>query len=120
MKKEPSKPEDNKVLDILKLLTKRVEEATVDIHEMKSDLKFVNLRLHNVETSVGIVKVDMQNMRTNIQNMKVDIGTMKTDIRYVKRNTDDLIETTSEILAKMVTQEELKSLSERVISLEQQ
>lgn len=45
---------------------------------------------------------------------------MKVDIEKMRENIDDLTATTSEILAKMVTQKEFQNLSQRVASLEQQ
>ncbi len=131
------KPKDEKVINILNRLIKRVEEATVDIHSIKSDLKLVSLKLYSVETSVGIIKVDMERMkadiegikkdvqgvkadtkglRTDVDIMRTDIGGMKKDIKDIKREVHDLTLTTAEILANMVTQEEYKSLSKRASS----
>lgn len=99
MKKRRDTTKDEQALDILNRVAKRVEEATVDIHEMKRDLKFVNLRLQNVESNTKIMKIDIEKVREDI---------------------DDLIGMSQEILSKMVTQEEVQSLSQRVSSLEQQ
>ncbi|MBI4084587.1 MAG: hypothetical protein HY431_01645 [Candidatus Levybacteria bacterium] len=97
MNKAQSNEKDKKLTDVLNRLTRRIEEATVDIHEMKRDLKFVNLRLHTVEKNTEITKIDVEKIRQNV---------------------DDLIETSSEILSKMVTQKEFDNLSRRVSSLE--
>lgn len=99
MKKRGETTKDEKALDILKRVAKRIEEATIDIHEIKGDLKFVNLRLHTVESNTKIVKVDIEKVREDM---------------------DDLISMSQEILSKMVTQEELQSLSQRLSSLERQ
>lgn len=96
MKKIVSK--DENIINILKQLTKRIEEATIDIHEMKRDMKFINLKLNSVDHNSGIIKVDVEKTREDVK---------------------DLINMISEILAKMVTQKELQSLSQRVASLEQ-
>ena len=121
------KPKDEQVIDILKRLAKRIEVATVDIHEIKTDLKMVKLRLQSLEHDTGIMKVDMEYMKGDIQGLKkdvgiikVEIGIMKKDIKDLKRNTEDLMENDAEILTKMVTQDELKSLSKRVSALEHQ
>lgn len=97
MKKIKTNVENKELLHLLKQLTKRLEEATVDIHEMKRDLKVVSLKLYSVESNTKIIKVDIERMRENIA---------------------DLIGMNKEILEKMVTQEEFKNLSQRVAALE--
>lgn len=105
MKKIQQKPKDEQTISILKRVAKRVEEATIDISDMKSDLKMVNLRLSGVEHNTEIMKVDIEKMRTVLDE--------------VKRSTDDLIDTTAEILEKAVTHDEHNALSQRVTALEQ-
>ena len=105
MRKIQRKPKEEQTIDILKRVAKRVEEATIDISDMKSDLKMVSLRLSNVEHNTKIMKTDIEKMRTVLDE--------------VKRSTDDLIETTAEILKKAGTQEEVSDLSQRVATLEQ-
>lgn len=78
------------MIDILKSVAIRLEEAVIDINEMKSDLKFINLKLQSVEK--------------NTEEMKQDIN--------------DLIETSAEILSNMVGQKEFNIISEKVIKLE--
>lgn len=89
--------ENEKLSHVLTQLVKRIEEATVDIHEMKRDLKVVSLKLYSVESNTKIMKVDMEKMRGDI---------------------DDLIGMNKEILEKMVTQKEFDGLSRRVAVLE--
>lgn len=62
------KPQNEQSLDILKRVAGRVEEATVDIHEMKRDLKLVNLRLGQVEDNTEIMKVDIEKMREELDD----------------------------------------------------
>lgn len=112
-------PQDEQSLDILKRVAKRVEEATVDIHEMKRDLKFVNLRLGQVERNTELMKVDMEKMRAEIGEIKTDMTRVKKDIKEIKRNTEGLIETTAHILKEAVTHDEHNALSQRVFALEQ-
>lgn len=104
MKKVQGKEKIDQVLDILSRITTRIEEATVDISGMKVDLKSVKLRLHTVEANTELTKIDVERLRVEI----VKIG----------RSVDDVIETQTEILSKMVTQEELTNFSHRVRSLE--
>ncbi len=113
------KPQDEQSIDILKRVAKRVEEATVDISDMKSDLKMVNLRLGGVEHNTEMMKVDMEKMRGDIEEVQGDISTMKKDIKEIKRDTEGLIETTTHILKEAVTHDEHKALSHRVTALEQ-
>ncbi len=89
---------DETIIDALKKISSRVEEAAIDIHEMKRDLKFINLKLHTVEKNTEITKIDVED---------------------IKQDVDDLIETSADILSNMVGQKELVTLSEKVISLEQ-
>ena len=119
MKKIQEEPKDEQTINILKRVAKRVEDATVDIHEMKRDLKFVNLRLGQVEDNTAIMKVDMEKMRNEMDEMKIDMGTMKKDIKDIKRSADNLMEITAEILKKAATREEVNDLCQRVAILEQ-
>lgn len=89
MKKDKQKLQDSQVLDVLKRLTKRIEEATVDISSIKNDVKFVKLRLSGVEHNTELMKVDMEKMRGEIGEIKIDMTSVKKDIREIKRNTDD-------------------------------
>lgn len=120
MKKEQKNPKEENIMQILKRLVKRVEEATVDIHEMKNDLKFVKLRLGSVEDSTKIMKVDMEKMREDISEIKGETNEIKTDVKKVWREVEDLSHTSEEILIKMVVQKEFKDLSQRVAALENQ
>lgn len=99
------KPQEEQSIDILKRLAKRVEEATVDIHDMRFDLKSIKLRLSQVESNTEIMKVDVEKMRTVLEG--------------VSRSTDDLMEMTAEILKKAITLDEHNALSQRVRILEQ-
>ncbi|OGH19891.1 MAG: hypothetical protein A3D74_04815 [Candidatus Levybacteria bacterium RIFCSPHIGHO2_02_FULL_37_13] len=105
MRKTQQKPKDEQTIDILKRVAKRVEEAAIDISDMKSDLKMVSIRLSNVEHNTKMMKVDMEKMRTVLDE--------------VKRSSDDLMEITAEILKKAVTHDEHNALSQRVSALEQ-
>lgn len=60
------KPQDEQSIDILKRVAKRVEDATVDIGEMKRSLRLVNLRLSTVESNTGIMKVDVEKIREEL------------------------------------------------------
>ena len=68
------KPQDEQSIDILKRVAKRVEEATVDINDMRYDLKSVKLRLGNVEHNTEIMKVDIEKLKFDMENMKEHLG----------------------------------------------
>lgn len=96
MKRRKQSSKEEKMVDVLKKLAKRVEVATINIYEITRDLKFLKLGLQNVEHNTGVMKVDIEKIAGNI---------------------DDLIEMNSEILAKMVTRKEFEDLSQRVATL---
>lgn len=104
MKKTKPGLENKELSHILKQLTKRIEAVTVDIHDMRFDLKAAKLRLNTIESNTEIMKVDIENIS--------DVA------EKVKKDTDSLIGITSEILANMVTQKEFNGLSQRVTALE--
>lgn len=85
------KPQEEQSIDILKRVAKRVEEATIDISDMKSDLKMVNLRLGVVEHNTEIMKVD-------IENMKVDMGELGNKIDGVENRLDKRIEHVADLI----------------------
>lgn len=103
-RKEPHLPKNNeKVINILNRVAKRVEEATVDINDIKFDLKSMKLRLIGVEHNTSMIKVDVENSREDLK---------KTETRLNKRITKvgDLITIT---LAQKTEQ-----LERRVVQLE--
>ncbi len=71
------KIKEEQSIDILKRVAKRVEEATIDISDMKSDLKMVSIRLSRVEHNTEIMKVD-------IETMKVDLGETRNELGEVE------------------------------------
>ncbi len=85
------KIKEQQSLDILKKVAKRVEETTVDISSMKSDLKMVSLRLSGVEHNTEIMKVDVENLKGEINGLREETKGM--EIRLSKRitNVADLI-----------------------------
>lgn len=119
MKKLLPKPKNEQSADILERIARRIEEATVDISDIKRDIKFTDIRLGNVEHNTKLMKVDMEKIKDEMGEMKTDMGTMKKDIKEIKRNTEGLIEATAHILKEAVTQDEYNALSQRVAVLEQ-
>lgn len=85
------KPQDEQSIDILKRVAKRVEEATVDISDIKSDLKMVNLRLSGVEHNTQLMKVD-------IENMKGDMGELGNKIDGVENRLNRRIEHVADLI----------------------
>jgi len=64
------KPQDEQSIDILKRVAKRVEEATVDIHELKTDLKWLKIKIYSIEDNTNIMKVDIERMKENYEAKK--------------------------------------------------
>src|SRR3989344_4163884 len=71
------KPQDEQPTDILKRIAKRVEETTIDISNMKSDLKMVSLRLSGVEHNTEIMKVDVEKIKFDISNAEENLITIE-------------------------------------------
>lgn len=67
------RPQDEQVLDVLKRLTKRIEEATVDIHSIKYDVKSTKLDVGFMQSDFAIMKVDIEKLRTELDNKLTDI-----------------------------------------------
>lgn len=64
------KPQDEQVLDVLKKLTKRIEEATVDIHSIKFDVKATKLDVGFMQSDFAIMKVDVEKIKEQIEQAK--------------------------------------------------
>lgn len=67
------KSNDSQLADILKQLTKRVEEATVDIHSIKFDVKFMKLDMKSIKSDSAIAKVDIERIRDESKIYKDEI-----------------------------------------------
>ena len=91
MRKTQQKPKDEQTVDILKRVAKRVEEATIDISSIKTDIKFVKLRLSGVEHNTELMKVD-------IENMKVDTGELGNKIDGVENRLNKRIEHVADLI----------------------
>ncbi|MBI4078742.1 MAG: hypothetical protein HY429_00355 [Candidatus Levybacteria bacterium] len=78
------KTKEENTVDILKRIAKRVEEASVDVNDIKFDLKSIKARLGNVEHNTAVMKIDMEKLREQLE---------KTEARLDKRimNVGDLI-----------------------------
>ena len=64
IKQKPQpKSQTEEILGILKILVSRMEDATIDIHSMKSDLAFINSKLGIVEHNIKLMKVDIEDMK---------------------------------------------------------
>lgn len=126
MKKGEQKPQESQILDVLTKLTKRIEEATVDIHSIKHDIKAMKLDMKGIESDTAIMKVDIERLRNEMGEMKIDMGGLKTDIatmkkgiKEIKKDIEGLIETTAHILKEAVIHDEHNAFSQRVAVLEQ-
>lgn len=111
MKKAQQKPKDDQTIDILKRVAKRVEEATIDISSIKTDIKFVKLRLSGVEHNTEIMKVD-------IENMKVDMGELGNKIDGVENRLNRRIEHVADLIT-IELDGKLQNHEKRIKKLEQ-
>ena len=68
------KPQDEQVLDVLKRLIKRIEEATVDIHSIKFDVKASKLDVGYIESDLSIMKVDVEKIREELEGVEDRLG----------------------------------------------
>ncbi len=80
MKKTTTTPKEDSVIDVLKKLTKRIEEATVDIHNIRGDTVWINLKIRGIEADTGVIKSDMEKMRSDVQNIRVEIKEAVIDL----------------------------------------
>ena len=80
MKKVQQKPTDKQILDVLKKLTSRVEDATVDIHSIKFDVKAMKLDMMRLESNSSIMKVDIERIREEIEELEIRLGKRITNI----------------------------------------
>ncbi|MBF8250164.1 MAG: hypothetical protein HW400_765 [Candidatus Levybacteria bacterium] len=74
------KIKDEQFIDILKKVAKRVEEATVDIHSIKFDIKAMKLDMGFMQSDIAIMKVDMEKTREELQTVKVELGKRITNV----------------------------------------
>lgn len=123
----PKKKSDSSetVTPILKRLVKRIEDATVDIHTIKIDIKETKVRLGDVEENTKLLRGDIAGMKSDIAELKTDgekisadIGEIKTEMKRMGTEVHDLTIIAEAVVTKMVTQEELVAVSDRVTSLE--
>lgn len=67
------KPNDLQLTSVFKQLAKRVEEATVDIHSIKFDVKTMKLDMKSIKSDSAIMKVDIEKMRGESKIYKDEI-----------------------------------------------
>lgn len=72
--KKKTKPQDSQVLEVLKRLTKRIEEATVDIHSIKFDVKATKLDVGFMQSDFAIMKVDVEETREELKEVEERLG----------------------------------------------
>lgn len=110
--KPPHKKDNNdEILKILKRVSARVEDATIDIHSLKIDVKDVKLRMNALEKNTDLIRVD-------VENLKEDVREVKSDVKNVKKEIHSIIENQTEIFSKMVTQKEFSEHTARISSIE--
>lgn len=68
------KMKDEQFIDILKQVAKRVEEATVDIHSIKFDLKAMKFDIIGLQSNSAIMKVDVEKMRDQLGGAEDRLG----------------------------------------------
>ena len=85
MKKPQQNSKKEELTNILKLLTKRIEEATVDIHNIKGNVAGLSLTLDIVKMDTKIIKSDVEKLRSETEEIKDDLK--ETESRLNKRIT---------------------------------
>lgn len=80
MKKIQQKPKDEQAVDILKRLSKRIEEATVDIHSIKFDVKVMKLDMMGIKSDSAIMKVDIEKIREELEELGTRLDKRITNI----------------------------------------
>lgn len=68
------KSQDDQILEILKKLTSRMEDATVDIHSMKYDIKSMKLDMGFMQSDFAIIKVDVEKTREELRGAEDRLG----------------------------------------------
>jgi len=70
MKNSPQNTINEQIIDYLKRILKRAEEATIDISSIKTDLKMLKFNLMKIEHDSGIMKADVERLRENYEEKK--------------------------------------------------
>lgn len=73
MKKAKTSPQNDNLTDILKLLTKRVEESTSDIHTIKGRMGIMEIKLSTVDMNTKVIKSDVEKLRGETEEMREEI-----------------------------------------------
>ncbi len=68
------KSQDEQILEVLKRLTKRIEEVTVDIHSIKFDVKETKLDVGYIQSDLAIMKVDIEKIREELEEAEERLG----------------------------------------------
>lgn len=66
MKKAKTTPQNDNLVNILKLLTKRVEEGTADIHGIRGDIAGIHLGIDVLKMDVKVIKSDLEKLRDEL------------------------------------------------------
>jgi hypothetical protein len=74
------KIKDEQFIDILKRVAKRVEEATVDIHSIKIDLKYMKFDIMGLKSDSAIMKVDIEKIREQLDGAEDRLGKRITHV----------------------------------------
>lgn len=73
MKKAKTTPQNDNLTDILKLLTKRVEDATADISDIKGIVAGTSLRVDSLKTDTTLIKSDVEKLRGEMDELRGEI-----------------------------------------------
>jgi len=74
------KSQDEQSVDLLKRVAKRVEEATVDIHSIKYDIKAMKLDMGFIQSDFAIMKVDVEKTREELREVEDRLGKRITHV----------------------------------------
>lgn len=78
MKKAKTNPQNENLVNVLKQLTKRIEEVTADIHDIRGDMAGIHLGVDVLKIDGKVIKSDLEKLRDELK---------ETEYRLNKRIT---------------------------------
>lgn len=91
MKKVKTSSKNENLADILKQFTKRVEEATADIHGISGDVAGMRLSLNVLKIDVSVIKSDVEKLRDEVGEIKDELKETENRLNTRITHVGDLI-----------------------------
>ncbi|QQG40661.1 MAG: hypothetical protein HYV37_03850 [Candidatus Levyibacteriota bacterium] len=70
MKKAKTSPQNENLTDILKLLTKRIEEVAVDVYGIKGSIARIDLKVHAIDMNTKLTKSDVERLSKEVKKVE--------------------------------------------------